>query len=103
MSQKRRACLVGLAFVVALVGCQRADPVVDSTPDAPRVLNTVAKPANPDMSGTASELVLVETVSRDDLSKVVSSAISPDGNFLYASCWDPGALVVFGAISRPAN
>ena len=92
MSQKRRgACLGGLAFVAALVGCRRDEPVVGSTPDALGVAKAVATPANPETSGTANQLVLVETVTRDDLSKVVSSAISPDGRLLYASSWDPGA------------
>jgi 6-phosphogluconolactonase (cycloisomerase 2 family) len=100
MVQRQRAYLGGLAFVAALVGCHRAEPVVGLPPDAPGVSKTVAKPANPDTSGNAMKLVLVETISRDDLSKVVSSAISPDGRFLYASCWSPGALVVFARDSE---
>jgi 6-phosphogluconolactonase (cycloisomerase 2 family) len=95
MSQERRACLGGLAFVAVLAGCQRAESVVGLSPDGPGVSKTVARPAKPHTSGTAGELVLVETITRDDLFKVVSSAISPDGKFLYASCWNPGALVVF--------
>jgi 6-phosphogluconolactonase (cycloisomerase 2 family) len=95
MLLKRRVCLGVVVFVTALVGCQRTEPVVGLPPDARVVPKTVAKPANRDTSGVATELTLVETITRDDLAKVVSSVISPDGKFLYASCWDPGALVIF--------
>jgi 6-phosphogluconolactonase (cycloisomerase 2 family) len=95
-----------LACVAFLVGCERAGPVVGLTPDATAISKTGARPTNRNTStgtaladlntsGEASELVLVETITRDDLAKVVSSVISPDGKFLYASCWNPGALVVF--------
>jgi 6-phosphogluconolactonase len=40
-------------------------------------------------------LSLVESVTRNDLQKVVSATISPDGKFLYASMWNPGSLIVF--------
>ena len=43
--------------------------------------------------GTA--LTLVEAVNRPDLAKATCVVISSDDKFLYASCWDPGALVVF--------
>jgi 6-phosphogluconolactonase (cycloisomerase 2 family) len=106
MSPTRGTCLAGLTFVAVLIGCERAQPVVGLPPDAADIAktgarpanpntSTVAKPADPDTSSKASDLVLVETITRDDLSKVVSSVISPDGKFLYASCWNPGALVVF--------
>lgn len=95
MSQNRTACLGGLAFVAALAGCQRAGPEAGLPSAAVRVSKSVAKSPKPDTSNTLSELVPVETNTRNDLSKVVSSIISPDGRFLYASCWDPGAVVVF--------
>ncbi len=38
---------------------------------------------------------MIEAVTRGDLARVVRTELSPDGKFLYASCWNPGALVVF--------
>lgn len=40
-------------------------------------------------------LKLVESQPRDELDSVVTSVISPDGKFLYASSWKPGILAVF--------
>ena len=40
-------------------------------------------------------LSLIDTVNRPDLSKAVCLVKSSDGKFLYASCWNPGSLVVF--------
>jgi 6-phosphogluconolactonase (cycloisomerase 2 family) len=89
--------LVGVVLVAVLAGCQRAGPDVGSPSAAPDQSKTSAKPANPSepaVSGALS-LTLVEAITRDDLARVTSSVISPDGKFLYASCWNPGALVVF--------
>ncbi len=46
-------------------------------------------------SATSGELEFVEAVQRGDLAKVVRTELSPDGKFLYAICWNPGALLVF--------
>jgi hypothetical protein len=56
---------------------------------------TGAQPASPRTAIKKADLERVEAVTRDDLARVVSSVISPDGKFLDARCWDPGALVVF--------
>ncbi len=102
MSQGKYTWLIGFAVVAALAGCQGSEP--DPGPDASkRVVAADSRPgpapapaATPTAApGKTSELVLVEAVRRDDLDRVVSSVISPDGKFLYASCWNPGALVVF--------
>ena len=46
-------------------------------------------------SATSGELEFVEAVQRGDLAKVVRTELSPDGKFLYAICWNPGALLAF--------
>jgi 6-phosphogluconolactonase (cycloisomerase 2 family) len=46
-------------------------------------------------STASGELTLVESISRSDLMKVVRTEFSPDAKFLYATCWNPGALVTF--------
>src|SRR5262245_37491688 len=43
----------------------------------------------------AGRLEFIEAPSRDELDSVVSSVISPDGKFLYASAWKPATINVF--------
>jgi 6-phosphogluconolactonase (cycloisomerase 2 family) len=43
----------------------------------------------------AGRLEFIEAPSRDELDSVVTSVISPDGKFLYASAWKPASINVF--------
>jgi 6-phosphogluconolactonase (cycloisomerase 2 family) len=40
-------------------------------------------------------LKLVESVPRDELDSVVKAVVSPDGKFLYASCWKLSSVLTF--------
>ncbi len=64
-------------------------PVKSLTPTA------LVGPGAAENATSSGELTLIETVSRSDLMKVVRTEFSPDEKFLYAACWDPGALVIF--------
>jgi 6-phosphogluconolactonase (cycloisomerase 2 family) len=99
--QNPARCVVSVWIVLSTSGCGSGDSPSGqpaAAPDAgpPRVQpaapGTSVTPSNPTSSG---ELTLVEAVNPNDLATVVRSAISPDGRFLYAVCWNPGTLVIF--------
>jgi 6-phosphogluconolactonase (cycloisomerase 2 family) len=59
-----------------------------------------ARTANTQQSTPSAELTLIEAVRRSDLEKVVRTVLSPDGGFLYATCWNPGSVVAFARDTR---
>jgi 6-phosphogluconolactonase (cycloisomerase 2 family) len=89
------------ALITTLAGCGRS-------PAAPRPVAAQLKKAAPQLkhapiveqkakapTASSADLTLIASVGRNDLAKVVRTALSPDGKFLYATCWKPGSVVVF--------
>ena len=99
--------VVFVSLVLTVSGCG-ADPspteAVGSKPAAagnPAAPVKATGPAMPTPSvepTSAAELTLIEAVSRSDLKTVTRTELSPDGKFLYASCWNPGSLIVFARL-----
>ncbi len=92
--------LVFISLVSSISGCGAqpaapAPPAAPAKPAAPARPITPVKPASVQKPASNGELTLIEAVNRSDLAKVVRTALSPDGKFLYATCWNPGSLVVF--------
>jgi 6-phosphogluconolactonase (cycloisomerase 2 family) len=71
------------------VAAQPVKPVAKIRP-APAAAVEATEP-----TASSTELRLIESVHRNDLAKVVRTELSGDGKFLYATCWNPGSVVVF--------
>ncbi len=113
MLRNSTSLLVFVSLVVSISGC--GEPAEPNAPPltglpapgetTPRVKmispvrsvtpTSVSSHGSAQRSAASGELTLIDTVSRNDLMKVVRTEFSPDGKFLYATCWNPGALVTF--------
>jgi 6-phosphogluconolactonase (cycloisomerase 2 family) len=89
------------ALIATLAGCgpspappgpvaAQTKKAVAQNKQAPAALQKAIEP-----TASSAELTLIEAVHRTDLAKVVRTELSPDGKFLYATCWNPGSVVVF--------
>jgi 6-phosphogluconolactonase (cycloisomerase 2 family) len=102
LQNARRLLLVFVALVAGVSACAPVAPPPAPARAVPGKPTQSAKPTvprgptAPGERASGAELTLVEAVNRGDLSKVVRSAISSDGRFLYAASWNPGRLAVFG-------
>jgi 6-phosphogluconolactonase (cycloisomerase 2 family) len=96
-----RSVITLIALIAPLSGCARTPPPPGPVAAQPAKPVAKLKPAPPagleatEPKATSAELTLIESLRRSDLAKVVRTELSPDGKFLYATCWNPGSVVVF--------